>query len=374
MLSLRNFWRRHKRKVLVGAGLLGSGYVLYKLYNAHRQRLNDLERELASERKKVDDLVKDQMQAHFDNVQRIADTTTLPHAIQYLSNRIEEELELSHLTDRLMKGKGQPNTLTSSEKHELWDRLKILSFTRMALSLWTMTILSLYIRVQVNVLGKHLYIDTARHLGSSHLLDDGDLIDRDDQQRFLASADFLSTYGLPALISNMQVAVTEVLKGKQLRDHINSTVLHETIMQILDTFMSIRSPHLWADYLMPRDARLHELATASSNNDKVLSDITKFDQLMAETRAVISSAKFVNVAEIALKLVVDTLIKEIGIQCGGDTLATGMPLAKLLARVTHVGPILLKEPSKNQFIQIIRNQQEVEVFFTLIYSNIDLED
>ncbi|GMN46291.1 hypothetical protein TIFTF001_015472 [Ficus carica] len=220
-------------------------------------------------------------------------------------------------------------------------------------------------------------------------MDDGDLIDRDDQQRFLASADFLSTYGLPALISNMQVAVTEVLKGssqsvvptilrlchrKQLRDHINSTVLHETIMQILDTFMSIRSPHLWADYLMPRDARLHELATASSNNDKVLSDITKFDQLMAETRAVISSAKFVNVAEIALKLVVDTLIKEIGIQCGGDTLATGMPLAKLLARVTHVGPILLKEPSKNQFIQIIRNQQEVEVFFTLIYSNIDLED
>ena len=86
------------------------------------------------------------------------------------------------------------------------------------------------------------------------------------------------------------------------------------------------------------------------------------------------SAKFVNVAEIALKLVVDTLIKEIGIQCGGDTLATGMPLAKLLARVTHVGPILLEEPSKNQFIQTIRNQQEIEVFFTLIYSNIDLED
>ncbi|KAF9595617.1 hypothetical protein IFM89_001490 [Coptis chinensis] len=27
-------------------GLLGSGYVLYKLYNGHRQRLLDLEREL----------------------------------------------------------------------------------------------------------------------------------------------------------------------------------------------------------------------------------------------------------------------------------------------------------------------------------------
>ncbi|EXB69126.1 Peroxisome biogenesis protein 3-2 [Morus notabilis] len=340
--------------------------------------------------------------------------------------------------------------------------------------------------------------------------DDGDLIDRDDQQRFLASADFLSTYALPALISNMQAAVTEVLKGKQLRDFINTTVLHETIIQILNTFMSIRSPHLWVGYLMPEDARLHELATASSSDDKGLSDVTKFDQLMVETRAVISSkpvvyllvyfvskeysnvslsfdflsnpsspsltffllstclslitsvvrleessdlhanplldlvswrpwlyelsrllhiglvmpesrnltsqlqqpqpcnftrsspsrlsclvdacvifsasvvssglringsfAKFVNVAEIALKAVVNTLVKEIGIQCGGDTLANGMPLARLLARVTHVGPILLVEPSKNQFIQTIRNEKEVEMLITLIYTDANVMD
>lgn len=45
------------------------------------------------------------------------------------------------------------------------------------------------------------------------LQDDGDLIDWDDQQRFLGSADFLSTNGLPTLISNVQAAVTEVIKG-----------------------------------------------------------------------------------------------------------------------------------------------------------------
>lgn len=67
------------------------------------------------------------MQAHFESIQRIADTTTLPHSMLYLSGRIAEELDLSHLTERLMKGKGQPNTLTPSEKLELWDRLKILS-------------------------------------------------------------------------------------------------------------------------------------------------------------------------------------------------------------------------------------------------------
>lgn len=40
----------------------------------------------------------------------------------------------------------------------------------MVLSLWTMTILNLYVRVQVNILGRHLYIGTARDLGSSNVL------------------------------------------------------------------------------------------------------------------------------------------------------------------------------------------------------------
>lgn len=72
-------------------------------------------------------VTSNRMQVHFENIQRIADTTTLPHAMHYLSCRIAEDLDLSHLTVRLMKAKGQPNSLSSSDKLKLWDRLKILS-------------------------------------------------------------------------------------------------------------------------------------------------------------------------------------------------------------------------------------------------------
>ncbi|XP_009347780.2 peroxisome biogenesis protein 3-2 isoform X2 [Pyrus x bretschneideri] len=368
MLSLRGFWRRHKRKVLVATGVLGSGYLLYKLYNAHRQRLADLETELEHKREKNDELIKAQMQAHFENIQRIADTTTLPHAMYYLSSRIAEELDLSHLTERLMQVKGQP---TSQEKLELWDRLKILSFTRMVLSLWAMTILSLYIRVQVNILGRHLYIDTARGLGSSLLIEDADLIHRDDQQKFLASSDYLASNALPALISNIQAAATEVLNGKQLKDSFNTTVLHATIMEILEKFMSTGDPHHWVNYLMPEDARWHELATAFSNDNVPLPDVTKFDQLMLETRAVISSAEFRSVAETALRAVVDTVIEDMNAQPGGGSLKSGIQLAKVLARVAQTGPSVLEESSK--FIQIILNVPQVELFFTLIYSNMKID-
>lgn len=346
------FWRRHKRKVYVSLGLCGGGYLLYKFYDAYTKRISELERQLSDEQEN-DELLKAQMQVHFENIQRIANTTTLPHAMLYLSSRVAEELDLLHLTERLIKGKGQPNTLTPSEKLELWDRLKILSFTRMVLSIWAMTAISLYIRIQVNILGRHLYIDTAHDLGGFQP-EDTDLIDRSDEQQFLASADFLSSQRMPTLISSMQAATSQVLRGKQLRDIFNTSVLDETIMQILNLFMSNGRPHHWVDYLMPE-------AVQSPPG----SDITKLDQLMVETRSVLSSSDFGNVLDMSLKKVVEGLMEDINLQFGDGNL----PLAKLIPRVAQMSPLLLEEPSRNKFTQIIQNIPQVEVFFTLLYMN-----
>lgn len=41
----------------------------------------------------------------------------------------------------------------------------------------------------------------------------GDLVDGEDQQKFLGSVDFLSQHAMPALISDMESATKEVLKG-----------------------------------------------------------------------------------------------------------------------------------------------------------------
>lgn len=84
------------------------------------------------------------------------------------------------------------------------------------------------------------------------------------------------------------MAWTPVMCRKQLRDFFNTKDLNETIMQILDTFMSTKDPHQWLDYLMPKDASLQTLATASNSDTAVPSGVTEFDQLMAETRAVLT--------------------------------------------------------------------------------------
>ncbi|KAL8188609.1 hypothetical protein R6Q57_029897 [Mikania cordata] len=355
------FWRRHKRKLYVSLGLCGGGYLLYQLYDAYAKRLSELNRQLAHEQEK-DELLKAQMQMHFENIQRIAYTMTLPHTMLYLSSRVAQDLDLLHLTERLRKGKGHPNSLTPSEKLELWHTLKIKSFTRMVLSIWAMTAVSLYIRIQVNILGRHLYIDTARDLGG-FLPEDVDLIDTTDEQQFLATADFLSSQRMPTLISNMQTAATEVLRGKQLTDIFNSIGLNETIMQILNMFMSMGRPHHWVNYLMPEDARFSKSEESSATPN--VSDVTKLNQLMMETWTVLSSYEFGNILEMSLRKVVDGLMEDMKLQFGDENL----PLAKLLPRVAQISPLLLEEPSRNKFIEIIQNIPQVDVFFTLLYTN-----
>ncbi|KAF9625597.1 hypothetical protein IFM89_024370 [Coptis chinensis] len=370
-----NFWRRNKRKVFVTVGLLGSGYVLYKLYNGHRQRLLDLERELERERE-TDELIKAQLQAHFESIQRIVDSTSLPYAMYYLLNRVSDELDHSQLTDRL---KLEKDTLTSLEKIEIWENLKILNFTRLAVSLWAMTVLNLYIRVQVNILGRHLYIDTARGMGASYLLEEVDQFDRHgqvSQQVFLATADYLPKYGMVKLIHNMQMAATEVLKGKQLRDLFNTTLLQETVLQILKTFMNVGDLHHWMTYLLPEDANSYEQSmiaySKSSDDTSVHPGVNKLDQLIGEARAVLLSAEFGNVMEVSLRSVVDALMNDVGLQSGGNP-SSGVPLAKLLPRIAQMGPLLLEDPSNNRFIRIIQSLPEVELFYTLLYANTPLQ-
>ncbi|CAN6925592.1 unnamed protein product, partial [Brassica oleracea] len=338
---LRDFWRKQRRKILVTTTCLGSGLLIYKLYNAHTRNLADLERELANERHN-DELIKAQMKAHFETIQMIADTTTLPHALHHLSSRIVEEINVSSVMEKLSRGKG---TLVPSEKLHLWSELKILSFTRMVVTLWSVTMLSLYIRVQVNILGRHLYIDTARGLASSHLLEELDLIDREDEQKFLTSADYLATNSMPSLISHVKSAVKEVLKGKQLKDVLTTRTLEETVIRILGLFMSTGSPHHWIDYLMmPQDT-----TTDVSSSDAT---VTKFHLLVTETREVLTSNEFTDVVEIALKSCTVALVEEMETQPG---LATGIQLAKLLPQIEKTVPEISAVPDKNRFLQLIRD-------------------
>ncbi|KQK24046.1 peroxisome biogenesis protein 3-1 [Brachypodium distachyon] len=368
----KRFWARHRWKVLLSLGVAGAGYAAYRLYDAHRSQLVRVEQRQLEERA-ADELVKNQLQAHFENVQRISDTTTLPFAMHYLRSRIVEELDISHLTEKLLQGKGESGVLTTKEKYDTWEKIKIMSFTRTVSSMWAMTLLSLYVRVQVTILGRHLYLDFARGTDGSQLQAESDTLGRNGHKDFLATADYLATYGINTLIMQMEHAATEILKEKQLKDLMSMDQVLQTVLQIFDQFMSLCEDKSWINYLVPENANRYAqlLAVSGSGFDdsSLLMDVRKLDQLMTETRIVLASDDFRNVMDMSLRKIADVVIEDLGAQLGAAVPPSGLPLAKLLARVAQLSSPLLEEPSKNKHIQIIRSMPEVELFYTFLYAN-----
>lgn len=75
---------------------------------------------------------------------------------------------------------------------------------------------------------------------------------------------------------------------KQLKDVLTTRTLQETVIRILDVFMSMGSPHHWVDYLMmAQDTTMlpRDITTDVSSSDAT---ITKFHQLITETREVLT--------------------------------------------------------------------------------------
>ncbi|KAJ4771120.1 hypothetical protein LUZ62_019066 [Rhynchospora pubera] len=369
MFSPRGFWGRHKRKILIGLGVVGGGYAIYRLWDSHQRNMLELDRQKERE-KQEEELMKIQLKNHFESIQRISDTTTLPYAMHELRARILERLDLSELRDRLMQGKGQPGMLSPQERIELWGRLKILSFTRTVAALWAVTILSLYVRIQVNVLGRHLYLDIAR---TAEEQDNSDSLSSHGREEFLATADYLCTHGINMLLVNMQSAAMEVLKEKQLKDTFSIDQLREMITQILNIFMKSEGSTYWVSYLVPEDVSTYrKLMTSSSSSYEStnLMDTSKLEELMSETRTILLRPDFGKVMNIAIEKAVELLIDEMSPEVTGTA---PLALAKLLPRVSQMSIPLLAEPENNELISTLRRIPEIEVFYTLVYADLTLE-
>ncbi|KAF3342022.1 peroxisome biogenesis protein 3-1-like isoform X1 [Carex littledalei] len=308
----------------------------------------------------------------FDNIQRISDTITLPYAMHFLRDRVSEKLDLTYFMEKLMQTKGESSFQAHRERFELWEKVKVLSFTRAATSLWTMTMLTLYARVQVNILGRHLYFEMTRSDGSQLLGEESDALSKIEKQEYLATADFLSTYGLNSLIMNMRNAVSQVMKTKQLNSQFSMETVQETMMEILDLFMGVESDLVlinWVDYILPETAaQYREMMSAANADDSssLLMDFTKLEQLISETREVLSSSDFSTVVEISLRKGVDLLVEEMKVAQGSEAI----PLAKLLPRVAQLSTPLLEEPTNNKFIQLLKIAPEVQLFYTFLYADI----
>ncbi|TRY98138.1 hypothetical protein DNTS_028491 [Danionella cerebrum] len=255
--STWNFIKRHKRKFIFTGVFVGGVYLLGKYAQRKLQEMQ--------EREAAEYIAQARRQFHFESNQRTCNMTVLS-MLPTLREAIIHHLNSESLTTLL---KTKP-----VNKLEIWEDLKIISFTRSIVAVYSTCMLVVLLRVQLNIIGGYLYLDNSVTKNGT----------------YLSSIQHLLGEGLIELIMVVKKAVQEVLGPLCLKQSLSLQELEQQLSLIRELVEeeSASSKHKTLScYMMPDE----ENTLASQACGLTENDVTTI-KLLNETRDMLESPDF----------------------------------------------------------------------------------
>uniref|UniRef100_A0A1A8LAS2 Peroxisomal biogenesis factor 3 n=1 Tax=Nothobranchius pienaari TaxID=704102 RepID=A0A1A8LAS2_9TELE len=142
--SVWNFIKRHKKKFIFTGAVVGGVYIFGRYA---QKKIRDIQEKEATEY-----IAQARRQFHFESNQRTCNMTVLS-MLPPLREAVVAQLNSETLTTLL---KTKP-----ANKLEIWEDLKIISFTRTIVAVYSTCMLVVLLRVQLNIVGGYLYLDNS---------------------------------------------------------------------------------------------------------------------------------------------------------------------------------------------------------------------
>ena len=184
--SIKGFFQRHKRKFFITGLVVGGSYLLGKYA---KWRFTEWQR-----RQEMEYVEQARKQHHFESNLRTC-SVTLFSLVPSLRDALMEKLNCEAITAKL---RDRP-----SNKLELWEELKVLSFTRTVASIYSSCMLFVFLRVQLNIVGGYMYLDSLILTGEATK---GRQVQIAEglQRRYLALVKYLLGDGLDFLVEEVK--------------------------------------------------------------------------------------------------------------------------------------------------------------------------
>lgn len=347
--SIWNFVKRHKRKFIFTGAVVGGVYFLGQYA---QKKLRELQEKEASQY-----IAQARRQFHFESNQRTCNMTVLS-MLPSLKEAISAQLDSDSLT-ALLRTK-------PANKLEIWEDLKIISFTRTLVAVYSTCMLVVLLRVQLNVIGGYLYLDNSSTVGSTQ----NPLAPPDVQQRYLSSIQHLLGDGLIQLISVVKQAVQGSLASVSLKQSVSLLELEQQLTWIR---AEVESGRPLQRYLLAADEdALADQAVGLTEDD------SSTIRLLNETRDMLDSPDFSTVLGTCLNRGFSRLLDNLAEffrpprtdsapSFAPDSLsAVSLPLAKVVPIINgQINSICNETPS--HFVQDLLLNEQVKEFAANVY-------
>lgn len=195
--SIKSFFYRHRRKFFITGVAVSGIYVAAKYAQWRLEAWRDSqEKEFIEQARK---------QHHFESNQKTC-SITLYSLIPSLKDSLLEKINSEELTAKLRDKNANVN------KVEVWEKLKVLSFSRTITGVYSSCLLFVFLRVQLNIIGGYMYLDSMDFKdteGSNGRQVRGA---EEMQKKYLALVKYLMSEGLDDMIRGIERATQGMLK------------------------------------------------------------------------------------------------------------------------------------------------------------------
>lgn len=387
MISATRKWlRRNRTPLAIGFGVVGVGYVATQYVLG---KISDARQRMSSDR-----IARENLRRRFEQNQEDCTYTVLA-LLQTAADNIMAELETERITFELQQqkaaklargGEGHPSEMGSSPpsvtdddgrsmvslqsesgihasqmsiqpistfqdvpqdgvqqaqktrktKLQLWNDLKISSITRAFTLIYTLALLTLLTRIQLNLLGRRSYLSSVVSLATggmeqstisleNHDDDNPDQAygnDFDTNRRYLTFSWWLLHRGWRDVMVKVEAAVREVFGALSPRDDVSMLRFSELTLEVRKKVEGAteaeRQSSRWLQYLLPpREQEDFVLKSAMAEGTAPMasvsissSGITPLRRLLDETSDLIDSPPFSHVLTLLLDAGFSTLVDQ----------------------------------------------------------------
>ncbi|TMW45031.1 hypothetical protein DOY81_009889 [Sarcophaga bullata] len=196
LARLRDFLGRHRRKFVVTGVLVGGTYIALKYA---QKKLIEMQ-----ERQAREFMEKTRRMQHFESTEKTCNQL----------QAILKECSTDQLLEQLREN--------PTNKLELWEEMKIVSFTRLTTFIYASSMLVVALRIQLNLLGGYLYCDTVTGLYNDQKDAKQPKINDDLKQKYLSLIrHFIQDGGLSELVRLIRAKVISVVKQLPLTKRLS---------------------------------------------------------------------------------------------------------------------------------------------------------
>lgn len=392
---MRDFFNRHRRKFITVGVVSASIYAAYSYATSKLREVND--------RASDERTAKENLKRRFKQNQQDA-TFNVIAFMPELSEKILEALKVESITAELQAQKGGRSTTTGGSmgeddtasmrsgyseithstlgrrsKLELWNDVKIISITRIFSLYYSISLLVIFTRIQLNLIGRGSYVasvmsvvndDGEAKITLSDETLDGTSINSQLNREYMTFVWYILNRGWEGVVNRVKEAVEEVFGRLEVREEVTlpqMRLLTSRVRSIVEFNGSGDDHYNWLPHVLPPPEE--ELMVLREGGQAVEEVSPELRSLLNETAAEMGSQESAILISGCVDLGLAELLK--------NKLKVAFQGRQKL-RVANVLPVMTREAhivgsqQPNTYLSSINNLSELDGFSARLFTSFEV--